>query len=131
MNKLKADNFADQNYSNLQKMFSINSKFLEPGADIRLNKAAMGQQFAPEQPILYLNITIKENLCFEALRQSLWDGLEPFTILEFNFFPLETKDTGLVIELGTMLQPNTILSVIELIIEKNKNSKKNAEARTK
>jgi len=112
-------------------MFSINCKFLKSDAEIYLNKAAMGQQFSPPQPILYLKMTIRDAGSVNALRKSLLDGLEPFTILNFKFLPLEKKDVQLVAELGTSHQPDTILSVIELIIEKNKKAALFAAAPTK
>lgn len=111
-------------------MFSINCKFVKSDAEIFLKKAAMGQQFFPAQPILYLKIKIRNASAVDDLRKSLLDGLEPFTILNFKFLPLESKDVQLVVELGTSHQPDTILSVIELIIEKNKKVGLNAEAHT-
>lgn len=101
-------------------MFSINDKFLDPDADIRLNKALMGKNFAPAEPLLALSLTFKKNAFREELRQLLLDALEPFTILEFEFSRTPGEDIRLFVELATTHQPNTILSVIELVFEKNK-----------
>lgn len=101
-------------------MFSINERFLNPDADFYLNKAAAGKQFAPLQPTLYLIFTLKKTVFNEKLRQSLLTALESFTILEFKVLPLETNDFQIILELGTSHQPETILTIIELIVEKNK-----------
>jgi len=106
-------------------MFSINERFLNPDADIYLNKAAIGKQFAPLQPTLYLIFTLKKTVFNEKLRQSLLTALESFSILEFKILPLETKDIQIILELGTSHQPDTILTIIELIIGKSKNQASN------
>jgi len=106
-------------------MFSINKRFLDPKADICLKKAAMGKQFAPLQPTLCLIFTLKKTVFNEELRQSLLTALESFSILEFKVLPLETKDFQIILELGTSHQPDTILTIIELIIGKNKNPASN------
>lgn len=79
----------------------------------------MGHEFAPFQPTLFLRVILK-TVFDEELRQSLLEALESFTILEFKIQPLESEDTQLIVELGTDHQPNTILTIIELVVEKSK-----------
>lgn len=100
-------------------MYSINRKFLNSDADILLNKALKGKQFAPVQPVLYLKLTIKKKKISHELRHRLSNALEPFTVLKLEFGNLENDDIQIDVELGTSHHPNTILSVLELVLEKN------------
>ena len=103
-------------------MFSINNKYLNPEGEICLKNALMGQRFNPAQPLLSLELTLRKVEFNKGLRESLLKALEPFTILEFEFLPLETENIRLSLELATSHQPDTILSIIGLVLEKNKNS---------
>lgn len=102
------------------KMFIIDEKYLNPEADIRLKKAAVGKQFAPSQNMLYMVIVFKKTDFGEELHERLYAALDSFKILEFEFKPQEPEQIELTVELETTLQPGAILSVIELVFEKCK-----------
>src|SRR5690349_8028937 len=102
-------------------MFTINEKFLNSEADICLKKAAVGKEFAPSQATLYMVVTFKKEDFSEELHDRLYKALDSFGILEFEVKPHEREKIELAFELGTSLQPDPILSVIELVFEKYKN----------
>jgi hypothetical protein len=103
-------------------MFSIKRKFLNSDGDICLNKALMGKRFAPVQPLLFMKMTFNRDKFSDELRQSILTALESFTILDFKFETLETGNVQFEVELETSHQPNTVLAVIELVFEKNRQS---------